>query len=184
MKGRGHTHDNIIIDKSNPNIKTFSVSNLSIGKVLKLICPDNTIISACGKNHEGGCPNSYSVNIQCFNNDNQEPFQELHYSTRLTDNYHVAAELIVTKILNKNPNEIDPNYKDWQVYANPMLKVIGSENPYEHVMWAGVYKLFPKEFLNQSFNLNPNEKMIFYAINPNIDITNVKFNLRADIFTK
>ncbi len=186
MEKRGYAHNGCptIIDESNPNIKTFSVQCLSIGKVLKLNCPDNMIMSICGDSHNGGCPYPYSINIQCLNDEDKEPFQDLHYSTKLTDNRHVAAELIITKILNKDPRDIDPNYKEWQVYGNPMLKLIGSTHPYEHVMWAGVYKIFSKEFLKQSFNLNPNEKMIFYVINPDVDIVKVKFNLKADILEK
>lgn len=185
MEERGYTYKNqIMINESNSNIKTFQVKEQTIGKVLELSYPDNTIISACGKSHNGGCPDSYSINIECFNDKNKEPFQELHYSTKLTNNQHVIAELIVTKILNKDPNEIDPNYKDWQVYGNPMLKLINSTHPYEHIMWVGVYKLFSREFLDQSFNLNPNEMMIFYMINPDVDITKVRFSLKADILEK
>lgn len=185
MKERGYTHNGIsTVYEYNPNIKTFSVKNQSVGKVLEFQCPNNTIISACGNTHKEGCPNSYSINIRCLNEDNKEPFQDLHCSTRITDNFHVIAELVVTKILTKEPDKNNLVMQKWLEDTNPVLKAVGIENSCEHMMWYGVYKLFSKEFLNTSFNLYSNEKMIFYVVNPDIDITKVKFGLKVDILER
>lgn len=183
MERRGYVYNGpITINESNPNIKTFQIKSRSTGKILELECPKNTIISACGNTHEGGCPNSYSINIQYLNDNNDEPFQNLHYPTKITDSYYVIAELIVTKILTKEPDKNDTEMQEWLEKTNPVLKTMGIENSYEYLMWHGIYKLFHKEFLNTSFNLYPNEKMVFYANNPDIDITVIKFELKVDIF--
>lgn len=182
MESRGYAHNGTSeIDESNSMIKTFPIKDRSIGKILEFQCPNNTIISACGEAHEDGCPNSYSINIQCFNEDKKEPFQDLHHSTRITDSYHVIAELIVTKLITKEPDKNNATMQEWLEKTNPILRAIGIENPCEYLMWHGVYKSFSKEFLNTSFNLYPNEKMIFYVVNPDIYITRIKFNLKADI---
>ena len=186
MEDKGYTYKNnnpILINESNSMIKTFTVEKGSIGKILELQCPNNVVISACGKTHESGCEKLYFCDIKCLNNDNDEPFQDLHHSTQLQGKY-VVTEIIVTKILRK---ESDKNYKkvrEWSEFVDPILKIIGSEDSREHVMWFGVYKLFRTDFLNTSFNLYENQKMIFYVNNPEIDITKVKFKMKIDILEK
>lgn len=186
IESRGYTISNypVTIDKSSHIVKTFPVKKETIGKVLELTCPENTIFSACGNNHEGGCEREYSVDIKCFGDDNTEPFQSLHHSTPLTKDYHVVSEIITTKILQKEPDKDNPQIQEWAKYVNPMLKIIGSENSCEYPMWNGVYKLFSKDFLNNSFNLYSGEKIIFYLVNPDIDIVYTKFNMKVDIFSK
>lgn len=182
MERRGYVlRDHIKINGHDLNIQTFSVKKRSIGKILELSCPSDTIISACGKTHPGEHNGTYSCEIRCFNEDGEEAFQDLHHSVPLTFNQHVIAELIVTKIMQKEPNKDDPNIQELSKYVNPILKIIGSNSPCEYPMWSGVYKLFSKDFLNNSFNLYSNEKIVFYAINPDIDITKVKFNIEVDI---
>lgn len=181
MEEKGYICKNDTIYKSNPMIAIFNVEKGTTGKFLELTLPNDTIISACGKDHEGGCQGSYYCNIELFDEKDKQPFQDLHYSTKLTNTRYLAAEIVLTKILNKDPNQIDSNYKEWAIYNNPILELIKSKTPYEHVMWAGVYKIFSKEFLKTSFNLNNNEKMTFYAINPDIDITKISFELKADV---
>lgn len=185
MKSRGYVHNGIsTIDESNPNIKTFPIKSQSTDKILEFQCPNNTIISACGNTHEGGCPNSYSISVQCFDKDSREPFQDLHYSVRITDSYHIIAELVVTKILTRDPDKNNTVIQEWLEKTNPILRSIGIESPCEYLMWHGAYKSFSKEFLNTSFNIYPNEKMVFYVVNPDVDITRVVFNMKADRLTK
>ncbi len=185
MEERGYTYKNQMIDESNPSIKIFPVQEQTIGKALEFQC--NTIISACGKDLN----NSYFCNIKFFNQDNKEAFQGIHYSTALTKDYHVAMELVVTKIMQKSPDQKNPDIQKYAHLVNPILKIINSDNPCEYPIWSGVYKLFSDNninndhiFLNNSFNLYSEEKMVFYAIKPDIDITKVKFNLKADVFEK
>lgn len=185
MEGRGYSHNGIeTIDETYPNIKTFSVKKGSIGKILELSCPENTIISICGKNHLGGCQKSYTYKVKCFNNDNKQPFQGTHRATKLTDKHHIVAEIVASKILQRHPSSIDTNYKEWLTKTTPILKLIGSENPYEHIMWVGAYELFSKDILNESLNIYGNENMILYAIKPDVDINQVKFEIKADILKK
>lgn len=187
MESRGYIFkSSIIIDESNSVIKTYPVKKLSIGKVLELECPKNTIISACGRSHN--CDNEYYCNIKFFDDNNKEPFQEFHHSIPLTQNYHVAAELIVTKILQKPPDPNNQQIQELAKYVNPILKIINSNNCCEYPIWGGIYKLFSPNpinndqiFLNNSFNLYANEKMIFYAINPDIDIIKTKLDMKVDL---
>lgn len=188
MKEKGYTlkYNPKKIDQYDLIVSTLPVNEHTIGKCLEIECPKNYIISVCGK--DLGCNGMYSCNIKLFGQDNKEPFQDLHHSVPLSENHHVAAEIIVTKILNKIPENIDP--KERQL-ADSMLKIIDSSNQYEYPMWAGIYKLFSHNninndsiFLNNSFNLYENEKMIFYVINPDIDIIKADLELTADIFEK
>lgn len=184
METRGYTlrADNPVdIHELSPGVYTFSVKKDDIGKFLEIDCLHNTIISACGKNHPGGYSDSYSINIRCMDNDDKEPFQEFHQCSILTKDRHIVSDIIVTKILQKEINQNDKNIQEWSKLANPILKIIGSKDPCEYPMWTGNYKLFHKEFLNDSFNLYANEKIIFYIIKPNIDIVKVKFNMKVDI---
>lgn len=185
MEGRGYHHNGIeTIDESYPYIKTFSVKKGSVGKILELSCPEDTIISICGKNHLGGCEKSYVYKVRCFNNNDKQPFQGLHHATKLTDKHHIVAEIVASKILQKHPNTIDANYKEWLTKTTPILKLVGSENPYEHIMWVGAYELFSRDILNESLNIYGNENMILYAIKPDVDISKVKFEIKADILKK
>lgn len=182
MENRGYIHKGIsTINETNPNITTFPVKIKSIGKILILECPNNQIISACGITHEGGCQKLYSIDIKCLNNENKQPFQNLHYPVIITNNYHIVAEIVVTKLLTKEADKGNATLQNWLENTNPILRAVAITNSFEYLMWNGVYKFFSKEFLNTSFNLYPNEKMIFYAINPDMDITKIKFELKADI---
>lgn len=187
MIEKGYIYKNngpITIDESNNMIKTFPIEKGSIGKILELQCPDNSIVALCGTEHNGGCHNSYICNIECTNNDNKQPFQEIHYSTALTNAKHVVAEIIVTKILQQDPPLDNKKVQEWSKTAGPILKLIGSSNHREHVMWAGAYPKFDSEFVKISFTLYGGQKMILYANNPNVDIDKVKFNISLDIFEK
>lgn len=183
MEKRGYIHKNqIAIDESNPNIEIFPIKKHTIGKVLEFQCPDNIILSICGKNH--GCNNSYYCRISFFDHENRQPFQELHNAVPLTKNYNVVAEIITTKILQKSPDKNNTEIQKNAEIVSSILKIIGSDNPFEYPMWSGIYNLFSKDFLNNSLNLYPKEKIIFYAINPDIDIEKVTLEIKADIFEK
>ncbi len=176
--------DNSPVDiyELSPWVKTFTVKKGSIGKFLEIECFDRMIISACGKKHPGKYDKLYYCTIKCIDNDGNEPFQRLHHSTPLTRNYHVVAEIIATKILQKEPNKEDKDINELSKYTEPILKLIKSENPCEYPMWSGAYKLFSRDFLDYSFNMYSNEKMILYIIRPDIDIEKVSLDMKADIF--
>ena len=185
MIEKGYTlvpSNSVTIDESNNMIKTFPIKKDTIGKILELRCPDNSIISLCGVEHNGGCHNSYVCDIKCTNDHNKEPFQETHYSTELKSNQHVVAEIIVTKILRKDPPLDNKKVKEWSETISPILKLIRSNNNREHVMWAGAYPKFNIEFIKTSFTLYGDQKMIFYINNPDIDITKVMLEMKVDIF--
>ena len=187
MIEKGYVYKNngpIEIDESSKMVNTFSIKKGEIGKILELQVPDNSIVALCGIEHNGGCHNSYIFNIKCTNEQQQQPFQEKHNSTEITRTKHVLAEIIVTKILQQDPPLDNKKVIEWSETAKPILKLVGSNNYREHVMWAGAYPKFSSEFIKTSFTLYGSQKMIFYANNPDIDIENVKFNLKADIFEK
>lgn len=170
------------IDESNNSIKTFSTKKDTVAKILELQCPDNSIIALCGTEHNGGCHNSYTCNIECTDNDNKQPFQKLHRSTALTSAKHVVAEIIVTKILQHDPQLDNKKVKEWSETISPILKLIKSDNNREHIMWMGVYPKFNSEFIKTSFTLYGGQKMIFYVNNPDTDIEKVKFSMEVDMF--
>ncbi len=184
-KGYNLISDNpTTIDESNNTIKTFSTKKGTVDKILELQCPDNSIIALCGTEHNGGCHNSYICNIELTNNEDKQPFQKLHHSTALTSAKHVVAEIIVTKILQQDPPLDDKKVKEWSETIGPILKLIKSDNPREHIMWMGAYPKFNSEFIKTSFTLYGGQKMIFYVNNPDVDIDKVKLNISLDIFEK
>ncbi len=172
----------VTTDESNNIIKTFSTKKGTVGKILELQCPYNSIIALCGTEHNGGCHNSYICNIELTNNEGEKPFQKIHHSTALTSTKHVVAEIIVTKILQQNPPLDNKKVKEWSDTISPILKLIKSGNNREHVMWAGAYPKFNSDFIKTSFTLYGGQKMIFYVNNPDVDIDKVKFSMKADIF--
>jgi hypothetical protein len=185
MIEKGYTlKDNspFIIDNKYSMIKTYSLHKGDVGKIIDLICPENQIISLCGKSHPGGCENDYSCTIRCYNNDGDEPFQEQHNSTALSETDHVLAEIIITKILQKEAPKDVKKVKDWSDKISPILKLIKSENNLEHIMLMCAYPIFSSEFIKTSFTLYGGQKMTFYINNPDIDIDNVNFEMKVDIF--
>lgn len=182
MKEKGYTASQfpVLIRSFCDYIKTFPVKKGTIGKILELACPDNTIISVCGKTHEGGCEREYSAELECWGNDDRRPFQNLHHSTQPTRNYNIITEIVVTKILRKEDKN-NPKIQELLKCTNSLLEIIGSDNTCEYPMWAGIYKFFSRDFLNNSFNLYSGEKMIFYAINPDIDIDETILTMKVDI---
>lgn len=174
----------ITIDNSSDMIKTFSAKKGTVNKILYLQCPDNFIIALCGTEHNGGCHNSYMCDIKCTNNEGKQPFQETHYSTALKSTKHVVAEIIVTKILRQDPPLDNKKVKEWLETAGPILKLIGSKNSREHVMWIGAYPKFDSEFIKTSFTLYGGQKMTLYINDPDIDITKVDIEMKVDIFEK
>lgn len=182
-KGYIYNQNPITISNNHDNktVSTFSVNSGQIGKIIELKCPDSQIMALCGSAHTGGCNKQYLCDIKCYNDQNKEPFQGLHHSTELTKNYHVLAEIIVTKILRNDPPIQHKKVKEWSDTINSILKLIGSSNNREHVMWLGAYNLFSSEFSKSSFTLYGGQKMIFYINNPDIDITKVDLSLDIDI---
>jgi hypothetical protein len=187
MIEKGYVYKNnepVIIDESDNMIKVFPVKMGKIGKILELQVPYNSIIALCGIEHYGGCHNSYVCNIECTNNNGDQPFQEEHNSTEITRTKHIVAEIIVTKILQQDPPLDNKKVQEWSKTAGPILKLIGSNNHREHVMWAGAYPKFDSEFIKTSFTLYGGQRMIFYINNPDVDIDKVKLNISLDIFEK
>lgn len=185
MIEKGYVYNNNPVGISNSDnniIRTFSVDKGHIGKIIEVDCPDNQIIALCGTTHDRGCDREYLCDIKCYDDQNNEPFQKLHHSTELTKNYHVLAEIIATKILRNDRPIQYKKVKEWSDTTSPILKLIGSNNNREHVMWAGAYSKFSSEFNKTSFTLYGGQKMTFYINNPDIDITKVEFNLDVDIF--
>lgn len=184
MEERGYTirkNSPIEIHELSPGVRIFPIKKDSIDKFLEIECLHNTIISVCGKNHPGGCHNSYSCNVKCCNEENKEPFQEFHQCIDLTPNQRTVADIIITKILQKEIDKTDENIREWSKLVNPILKIIGSKNPYEYPMWTGNYKMLHKDFLNDSFNLYTGEKIIFYTVKPDVDITKVTLEMKVDM---
>ncbi len=185
MEKRGYTFNNnnpIIINESSPSIKTFSVKNCHVDKILELQCPKDTVISVCGKNNSGDWKEDYATSLKCFNNEDKEPFQEFHQCIVLTTARHTVADIIVTKVLQNEINRNDPDIRQFIIYTDPILKFIGSDNLCEYPIWSGNYKTFNKEFLDDNFNLYSEEKIIFYATKPDVDVMRVKFEIKVDIF--
>lgn len=185
MTEKGYTliSDNpTTIDESNNIIKTFSTKKDTVAKILEFQCPDNSIVALCGTEHNGGCYNSYMCDIELANNEDKQPFQKMHHSTALTSAKHVVAEIIVTKILQQDPQLDNKKVKEWSDTISPILKLIKSNNNREHVMWMGAYPKFNSEFIKTSFTLYGGQKMTFYANNPDVDIDKVKFSIKVDIF--
>lgn len=183
MKEKGYTASQfpVLIRSFCDYIKTFPVKKGTIGKILELACPDNTIISVCGKNQEDGSEREYSAELECWSDDDRRPFQNLRHLIEPTRNYHIITEIIVTKILQKESDNNDPKIHKLLDCINPILKIIGSNNTCEYPIWSGAYKFFSGDFLNNSFNLYSGEKMIFYAIDPDIDIDETILTMRVDI---
>lgn len=187
MKEKGYTYKNngpTEIDESSKMIKTFPIKKGEIGKIAELQIPDDSIMALCGTEHNGGCYNSYVCNIKCVDNNDKQPFQGTHNSTEITRTRHVVAEIIVTKVLQQDPPLDNKKVIKWSETAKPILKLIKSENPREHIMWAGAYPKFDSEFIRTSFTLYGGQKMTFYTNNPDVDIDNVKLHMTIDIFEK
>jgi hypothetical protein len=187
MIEKGYTlvsNNPVTIDESNSIIKTFPTKKNTVCKILELECPYNSVIAICGTEHNGGCHNLYTCNIELTDNDNKQPFQKLHHSTALTSTKHIVAEIIVTKILQQDPPLDNKKVKEWSETIGPILKLIKSNNNREHVMWMGAYPKFNSDFIKTSFTLYGGQKMIFYANNPDVDIDKVKLNISLDIFEK
>lgn len=181
--GYVYNHNPVTIsDKDNNIISTFSADKGKTDKIIEVNCPDNQIMALCGTTHSGGCNKEYLCHIKCYDDQNNEPFQGLHYSTELNKNYHVLAEIIVTKILRNDPPTQYKKVKEWSDTISPILKLIGSDNNREHVMWTGAYSKFSPEFNKTSFTLYGGQKMTFYINNPDIDIKKIDFKLDVDIF--
>lgn len=172
------------INESSDMIKTFCVKKGETGKIIELQCPDNSIISLCGTEHNGGCHNSYTCNIKCTDNNDKQPFQELHHTTKLDNRQHIIAEIVTTKILRQDPQLDNKKVMEWSKTAGPILKLIRSNNLREHVMWIGAYPKFNSEFNKTSFTLYGGQEMSFYVVNPDIDIYNINFEMMVDIFEK
>ncbi len=174
----------VTIGNNNNMISTYTVKHGQIGKIVELNCPENCIIALCGTTHIGGCDREYLCNIKCYNTDNDEPFQDEHNSTALSEHEHVVAEIIVTKVLQKEAPRDNKKVKEWSEKIGPILKLIKSENHLEHVMLTCAYPILNSEFIKSSFTLYGGQKMTFYINDPDIDIERVAFEIKADIFEK
>lgn len=183
-KGYIHKNDTPINIGNNNIIKTFHISKGKTGKIIEFSCPENQIMSLCGTAHDGGCYNEYLCGIRCYDDNGNEPFKGLHYSTGLTKDKHVIAEIIITKILRNDPPTRYEKVREWSDTISPILKLVGSDNIREHIMWVGAYPKFSSEFNKTSFTLYGNQKMTFYVHNPSTDITKIDFRFDVDIFER
>jgi hypothetical protein len=174
----------ITISNKDNMISTHSVKKGQIGKIVELRCPENQIIALCGTTHIGGCDNEYLCNVKCYNTDNDEPFEESHSSTALSEHEHVLAEVIITKILQKEAPKDNKKVKEWSEKIGPILKLIKSDNSLEHVMLTCAYSILSAEFTKSSFTLYGGQKMTFYINGPDIDIERIEFEMKADIFER
>jgi hypothetical protein len=174
----------VIINNKSNMINTHSVKKGQIGKIVELYCPENQIMALCGTTHIGGCENEYLCNVKCYNTENDEPFQNTHNSTALNESNHVVAEIIVTKILQKEAPKDNKKVKDWSEKIAPILKLIKSEDSLEHIMLTCAYPILSSEFTKTSFTLYGGQKMTFYINDPDVDIDRVDFEIKADIFEK
>lgn len=188
MEGRGYVLANNIknIYEISTEVKTFSIKKGSIGKILEIECPNNIIIGICGKNQLeiNNNERSYYCNIKCFDENGKEPFQDFHRCITLTSDRHTIIDIVITKVMQKGVDKNDEDTQKSLKLLNPILNLIESKDPNEYVTWTGNYKILYRDFINDNFNLYGGDKIIFYAIKPDIDIDRVTLDMKVDILEK
>ncbi len=162
----------------------YIVKKDSKGKFLELVCPDNTIMTVCGK--KMGCDKEYEFKIKCHDDFLKEPFGNLFRSSLLVSEKTkefpgiiINYQIVVTKI----GNEIYEIPSGWEKMTKTTLKIIGSENPKEYPIWSGAYKAMYGFCYNGLF-LKGGQKLVFYAIEPDVDIINSELKMEVDMFEK
>ena len=177
-------NDSIILDESNLMLTKHVVKKDTIGKFLELTCPDNIIITFCGR--KMNCDKKYEFKIKCYDENLKQPFSNIFRSSFLISKktqefpgIMINYQMVITKIGNKISKIESP----WEKIIGNTLKIINSKNPNEYPLWSGNYFAIDSFFYNGSC-LKSGEKLVFYAVNPDIDIKNIDLKMEVDIFEK
>jgi hypothetical protein len=186
MKEKGFVYENDSPILVNGNmVNTFPLEKGMTGKIAELSCPKDTILSMCGQ--DMGC-NNYKCLLKCCDSGGNEPFSKEHkayvlYTDKDNNSKGSIMDIVVTKVVK---DEKSKKISDADSY--PMLKtvmnMIKSNNNLEYPILMGMYKKIPESLVKKSFNLYPNEKIIVYALEPDIDIVKTDFEIELDILNK
>jgi len=173
-----------VLDDSDSMFAKYTVRKERIGIFLELICPDNTIMTSCGRNLS--CDKRYEFKIKCCDDDLKEPFSNPFLSSLLasekTEEFPgiiINYQIVITKI----GNRIHEIPSGWEKMTKNVLKIIGSKNPKEYPLWSGAYRAIHGFYDNGLF-LESGQRLIFYAVKPDVDIKNIKLKMEVDIFEK
>ncbi len=173
-----------ILDDSHPMFIKYIVEKDNIGKFLELVCPDNTFITCRGRSMN--CDKEYEFKIKCHDDTLKEPFSNPFRSSLLVSEkigefpgIIINYQMVITKI----GNRLHEFPSEWEKMIKNTLKVIGSENPKEYPLWSGAYKAI-YGFHNNGLFLESGQKLIFYAVKPDVDIRNVELQIEVDMFEK
>ncbi len=177
-------NDSIVLVDSDSIFTKYIVKKDTIGKFLELVCPDNTIMAVCGKHM--GCDNEYKFKIRCYDDDSKEPFSNPFKSSLLVSEKTrgfpgiiVNYQMVITKI----GSEIYEIPSEWEKMIKRTLNIVGSKDPKEYPLWSGAYKAI-YNFGNNGLFLRGGQKLVFYAVNPEIDIKNIELKMEVDMFEK
>lgn len=173
-----------VLEDSDSIFNRYIVRKERIGKFLELICPDNTIMTSCGRNLS--CDKGYEFKIKCYDDDLKEPFSNPFLSSLLasekTEEFPgiiINYQIVITKI----GNRIHEIPSGWEKMTKNVLKIIDSENPKEYPLWSGAYRGI-YNFYNNGLFLESGQRLIFYAVKPDVDIKNIELKMEVDIFEK
>lgn len=192
MEEKGFVHKNnlpIMLDENSQMVKTFILEKGETGKILELTCPENTVISLCGDDLKTDSVHSdYTCTLKCFDHEGNEPFLKDHKGYILyvdpSDNRPKgsAIDIVITKVVKDEQAKNIAGVNNCLQLTESVMRLIKSDNPLEYPMIVGIYQKITEYLTMKSFNLYPTEKMIFYALEPDINITKVKFEIIVDIF--
>lgn len=191
MKEKGFAYKNnspILLDENSYMIKKFILKKGMTGKILELECPENAVLSLCGDDlNPNGINSKYMCTLNCFDDEGNEPFMKDHKGYILyidQDNKPRGSviDIVITKVVKDEQTKNYAGVKNCLPLIESIMRLIGSDNHLEYPMISGMYQKISEYLTVNSFNLYPTEKIIFYAISPDIDITNIKFNMNIDIF--
>jgi hypothetical protein len=186
MKEKGFVYRNDLPTLVNGHmIKTFPLEKGTIGKIAELSCPEDTILSLCGE--DMGC-GDYKCSLKCLDNDGNEPFSKEHkayvlYTDKDNRSKGSVMDIVVTKVV-KDEKSIKSSEADRYPMLATVMKMIKSGNNLEYPILMGAYQRISENLIKKSFNLYPNEKMILYSLEPDIDITKTDFKIDLDILVK
>ena len=178
-------NDSIILDDSYPIFAKYIVKKDTIGKFLELVCPDKTIITFCGR--KMNCDKKYEFKIKCYDKVLKEPFGNPFRSSLLVSEktkefpgIMVNYQIVITKMGNKII-EIEPG---WEKIIGNTLKIINSKSSNEYPLWSGAYEIIEQSAFDHGLYLESGQKLLFYAVNPDINIENIGLKMEVDIFEK
>lgn len=181
------------LDENNHMVKTFTLEKGETGKILELTCPEHTVLSLCGDDLKTDSirsnPNSdYICTLKCFDNEGNEPFMKDHKGYILyvdpNDNRPKgsAIDIVITKVVKDEQAKNLAGVNNCLQLTESVMRLIKSNNPLEYPMIVGIYQKITEHLTMKSFNLYPTEKIIFYVLEPDINITKIKFEINMDIF--